>query len=50
VDAIRHQIDIDLPVRMVYEQWTKFEDFPQFMSGVEEVRQVEGPSPRPRNG
>ena len=39
--AIEHQIDIDLPVPIVYEQWTKFDEFPCFMSGVEEVRHVD---------
>jgi len=32
-------IDVDRPVRTVYNQWTQFETFPQFMEGVEEVRQ-----------
>jgi uncharacterized membrane protein len=34
-------IDIDLPVRTVYDQWTQFEEFPQFMQNVEEVRQLD---------
>jgi len=33
-------IDVDVPVRTVYNQWTQFEEFPQFMGGVEEVTQV----------
>lgn len=32
-------INVDRPVRTVYNQWTQFETFPQFMEGVEEVRQ-----------
>lgn len=32
-------IDVDRPVRTVYNQWTQFETFPEFMEGVEEVRQ-----------
>jgi uncharacterized membrane protein len=35
------RIEIDLPVRAVYDQWTQFEEFPSFMEGVEEVRQVD---------
>ncbi|NLX11664.1 MAG: SRPBCC family protein [Chloroflexi bacterium] len=34
-------IDINLPVRTVYNQWTQFEQFPHFMEGVEEVRQLD---------
>lgn len=33
-------IDVNAPVRTTYDQWTQFETFPQFMEGVEEVRQV----------
>jgi uncharacterized membrane protein len=32
-------IDVDLPVRDVYNQWTQFESFPSFMEGVEKVVQ-----------
>ena len=40
MNTVSSDIDIDLPVREVYNQWTQFEDFPAFMSGVEEVRQL----------
>lgn len=33
-------INVDVPVREAYNQWTQFESFPQFMEGVEEVRQL----------
>ena len=36
-----HEIEIDLPVRTVYDQWTQFEDFPLFMRHVVDVRQVD---------
>jgi uncharacterized membrane protein len=32
---------VDVPVRTAYNQWTQFEDFPRFMSGVERVVQVD---------
>ena len=33
--------EVDVPVRTAYDQWTQFESFPQFMSGVESVRQLD---------
>ena len=35
-----HSIDVDRPVRMVYDQWTQFKSFPQFMDGVESITQI----------
>ncbi len=34
-------IDVNVPVRMAYNQWTQFEEFPQFMQGVKEIRQID---------
>jgi hypothetical protein len=34
-----HSIDVNAPLRAVYNQWTQFEDFPRFMEGVVEIRQ-----------
>jgi len=34
-------IDVDVPVREAYNQWTQFEEFPNFMGGIEEVRQLD---------
>ena len=33
-------IDVAVPVHTAYNQWTQFEEFPKFMVGVEEIRQV----------
>jgi uncharacterized membrane protein len=32
-------VEVDVPVRTAYNQWTQFEDFPKFMDAVEEVVQ-----------
>jgi uncharacterized membrane protein len=39
--AISETIEIEVPVSTAYNQWTQFEEFPQFMEGVEEVRQLD---------
>lgn len=36
---VEKSIDVDKPVRTVYNQWTQFESFPKFMQGVERVEQ-----------
>lgn len=35
-----HAVDVAAPVRVVYNQWTQFEEFPLFMDGVESVVQL----------
>ncbi len=37
---VEKTVEVDVPVRTAYDQWTQFEEFPQFMGGVDEVRQV----------
>jgi uncharacterized protein YndB with AHSA1/START domain len=37
--ATTHSIEINAPLRAVYDQWTQFEEFPRFMEGVEDVQQ-----------
>ncbi|HZB06332.1 MAG TPA: SRPBCC family protein [Thermoleophilaceae bacterium] len=39
--TIEQSIEVEAPLSTVYNQWTQFEEFPQFMEGVEEVRQVD---------
>lgn len=34
-------IEVERPVRTVYNQWTQFEDFPRFMGGVERITQTD---------
>src|SRR5215216_6232399 len=38
--SVQESIEVNLPVSTVYNQWTQFEDFPQFMSGVTSVTQL----------
>ena len=40
MSRVEQTIDVDVPVHTAYNQWTQFESFPQFMDGVEEIRQV----------
>jgi uncharacterized membrane protein len=39
--TIEHSIDVSVPVRTAYNQWTQFEEFPEFMQGVEYVHQID---------
>ncbi len=41
MSMVKETIGIDVPVSSVYNQWTQFEEFPRFMEGVEEVRQID---------
>lgn len=34
-------IDVNVPVRTAYNQWTQFETFPQFMEGIKQVHQLD---------
>jgi hypothetical protein len=38
---VERSIQVDVPVSTAYNQWTQFEDFPHFMGGVREVRQLD---------
>jgi uncharacterized membrane protein len=39
--TIEQSIEVEVPVRTAYNQWTQFEDFPRFMEGVIEVKQLD---------
>ena len=39
--TIEQSLDVEVPIETAYNQWTQFEEFPQFMDGVEEVRQLD---------
>ena len=41
MSKIEKSVDVDVPVRVAYDQWTQFEEFPRFMDGVESVKQTD---------
>jgi uncharacterized membrane protein len=41
MSRFEEQITVDVPVRVAYDRWTRFEDFPSFMEGVERVEQLD---------
>lgn len=41
MSTITESVDVDVDVTTAYNQWTQFETFPEFMSGVEVVTQVD---------
>lgn len=38
---LARRVYLEVPVQVAYDQWTQFEDFPRFMEGVQEVRQLD---------
>ena len=41
MSSVEESVEVGLPVRRVYNQWTQFEDFPLFMEGVQKVSQID---------
>jgi uncharacterized membrane protein len=41
VASVQESVDVDVPIRVAYDQWTQFESFPQFMGGVERITQLD---------
>jgi uncharacterized membrane protein len=41
MSTVTESVDVHVPIRTAYNQWTQFEEFPQFMSGVNEIRQLD---------
>jgi uncharacterized membrane protein len=41
MSTIVESVDVEVPVRTAYDQWTQFEEFPRFMDGVESVTQID---------
>ncbi|MEU9916225.1 SRPBCC family protein [Streptomyces sp. NPDC051001] len=41
MSTVKEAVDVEVPLHTAYNQWTQFEEFPRFMEGVEEVRQLD---------
>ncbi|MFL5738529.1 MAG: SRPBCC family protein [Actinomycetota bacterium] len=41
MSTVEASTEVNAPIETVYNQWTQFEDFPRFMEGVKEVRQID---------
>ena len=40
MSKVEESVTVAAPVRVAYDQWTQFEEFPKFMEGVERVEQL----------
>ncbi|MGS2648481.1 SRPBCC family protein [Streptosporangium sp. LJ11] len=40
MSSIEQSVDVNVPIRTAYNQWTQFESFPEFMEGVETIKQL----------
>src|SRR4051812_46434094 len=41
MSTVEQSVEVEVPLRTAYDQWTQFEEFPRFMEGVESVRQLD---------
>ena len=41
MSSIEQSVEVNVPVSTAYNQWTQFEEFPRFMEGVNEVKQLD---------
>jgi uncharacterized membrane protein len=41
MSAVEQQIDVAVPVDAVYDQWTRFEELPCFIEGIDEVVELD---------
>ncbi len=41
MSQVQESVDVHVPVRTAYDQWTQFESFPNFMNGVESITQLD---------
>ena len=41
MSTVTKSVDLNVPIRTAYNQWTQFEEFPRFMQGVTSVTQTD---------
>jgi uncharacterized membrane protein len=41
MSTVKESVEVGVPVRTAYNQWTQFAEFPNFMKGVENVTQLD---------
>jgi len=41
LSSVTESVDVEVPISTVYNQWTQFESFPEFMGGVDEIKQLD---------
>jgi uncharacterized membrane protein len=41
METIEESIEVNVPIRTAYNQWTQFEEFPRFMGDIESVQQLD---------
>jgi uncharacterized membrane protein len=39
--SVEESVEVNVPVSTAYNQWTQFEEFPKFMEGIKDVRQLD---------
>jgi uncharacterized membrane protein len=41
MSRVEKSLEVNVPIRAAYDQWTQFEEFPRFMEGVKSVQQLD---------
>jgi uncharacterized membrane protein len=41
MSQINETIDVNVPARVAYDQWNQFEEYPNFMDGIDAVYQID---------
>ncbi|AMM22267.1 cyclase [Frondihabitans sp. PAMC 28766] len=39
--SVKSEEDVSVPISVVYDQWTQFESFPQFMDSIQKITQTD---------